>query len=475
MYRFYINGITNEYHFAELCRLFMDDHQFEVIPFNSPGMNSSLLGENSYLFNSSGSQGREEIKRKLYGVLSDITGAEMPWGTLTGVRPLKLAFQIALSISYGDETTDKKIERTRAEMKDKYLISDSKLDLLMDILRYQLDNVPAPDTCEDSLYVGIPFCPTRCSYCSFASNIGTAGEIETYLDNLIREIEYTGSKYKQAGRKLESVYIGGGTPTTLNPEQLERLITSVYHNFRIEPGSIEFTVEAGRPDTITQEKMDVLKSLGIDRISINPQSMKKRTMELIGRSHGPEQIREAFKIAEKTGFKTINSDLIAGLPEETAEDFTRSLQEIIELGASNITIHTLSVKHGSRLKQQDPEYFREKGRLVTSMLEKGSRMLYDSGYLPYYIYRQKHQTGGHENVGWCKPGTHSIYNIRIMEEKQTIIALGAGAIGKIYFPERDGLERVANVSNFRIYTERFEEILKRKDQYFTETHDSDKK
>ena len=221
--------------------------------------------------------------------------------------------------------------------------------------------------------------------------------------------------------------------------------------------------------------MDVLKSLGIDRISINPQSMKKRTMELIGRSHGPEQIREAFKIAEKTGFKTINSDLIAGLPEETAEDFTRSLQEIIELGASNITIHTLSVKHGSRLKQQDPEYFREKGRLVTSMLEKGSRMLYDSGYLPYYIYRQKHQTGGHENVGWCKPGTHSIYNIRIMEEKQTIIALGAGAIGKIYFPERDGLERVANVSNFRIYTERFEEILKRKDQYFTGTNDSDKK
>lgn len=475
MYRFYINGIKNEYHFAELCRLFMDDHQFEVIPFNSPGINSSLLGEDSYLFNSSGSQGREEIKRKLYEVLSDITGAEMPWGTLTGVRPLKLAFQIALSLSYGDETTDQKIGRTRAEMKDKYLISDSKLDLLMDILRYQLDNVPAPDTCEDSLYVGIPFCPTRCSYCSFASNTGTDGEIETYLDNLISEIEYTGSKYKQAGRKLESVYIGGGTPTTLNPEQLERLITSVYNNFRIEPGSIEFTVEAGRPDTITQEKMDVLKSLGIDRISINPQSMKKRTMELIGRSHGPEQIREAFKIAEKTGFKTINSDLIAGLPEETAEDFTRSLQEIIELGASNITIHTLSVKHGSRLKQQDPEYFREKGRLVTSMLEKGSRMLYDSGYLPYYIYRQKHQTGGHENVGWCKPGTHSIYNIRIMEEKQTIIALGAGAIGKIYFPERDGLERVANVSNFRIYTERFEEILKRKDQYFTGTHDSDKK
>ena len=225
-------------------------------------------------------------------------------------------------------------------------------------------------------------------------------------------------------------------------------------------------MEAGRPDTITKEKLDTLKRLGISRISINPQSMKDRTLQLIGRDHTADDIRKGYRLAKETGFDVINADIIAGLPEEDEKDFTDTLSEIIGLGADNITIHTLSVKKGSRLKENDPAYYRKNAATVSAMLDISRDMLTEAGFSPYYIYRQKHQIGALENVGWCRPGKHSIYNIRIMEDKQTIIGLGAGAVGKVYYPDEDRLERIANVSNYKIYSERFDDMLARKDEYY---------
>ena len=361
------------------------------------------------------------------------------------------------------ETSVSDMERTVME---KYLLSESKASLLADIADYQLSYVSGIPWEKASLYIGIPFCPTRCAYCSFASNVAPAEEHALYLKNLLREVSYAGCLAKENGTELESIYIGGGTPTTLSSSQLEELINGVAAAYDIDPASLEFTVEAGRPDTITKEKLDTLRKLGICRISINPQSMKDDTLKLIGRDHSADDIREGFRIARETGFEVINADLIAGLPDEDLNDFETSLREMIDLGAENITVHTLSVKRGSRLRENDPAYFRHNAETVSAMLDLSRDMLRSSGYRPYYIYRQKHQIGALENVGWCLPGKHSIYNIRIMEDKQTVVGLGAGAVGKVYHPAEDRLERIANVSNYRIYSERFDEMLSRKNEYY---------
>ncbi len=456
MYRFYINNIKDEYHYLELARVFLPDDGFEIIPYGDNKI-SHLLGKNSYLINEAGSSDRDEIKRELYETLGKITGTRPPWGTLTGVRPLKPALALCGSYSVSEMETI---------IRDKYLMSRDKSSLIADIADYQLSQNLSEPSDKVSIYIGIPFCPTRCEYCSFASNVAPAEEHKKYLGLLLDEIEYMGSLSCGNSANIESIYIGGGTPTTLSSEQLTVLIEKVADSFKTDPGKIEFTVEAGRPDTITEEKLKTLKEHGIGRISINPQSMKDETLRLIGRDHSSDDIRRGFKIARKTGFEVINADLIAGLPEEDVDDFKSSLSEMIELGAENITIHTLSVKKGSRLKEHDPVFYRRNTETVSNMLDLSRRMLTESGYRPYYIYRQKHQIGALENVGWCKPGTHSIYNIRIMEDKQTIIGLGAGAVGKVYYPEEDRIERIANVSNYRIYGERFEEMLQRKKLYY---------
>ena len=456
LYRIYINNIDDDYHYMELARVFLPDDGFETIAYSGKPV-AHLLGKDSFFVNGKDSEDREEIKRELYRLLSDITGMRPPWGTLTGVRPLKPALEICR------ESSVQEMERI---IKERYLLNDAKASLLADIADYQLSHVTGIPWEKASVYIGIPFCPTRCAYCSFASNVAPAEEHEAYLENLLREISYAGDLARESGTKLESIYIGGGTPTTLSSGQLERLINKVSESYRIDPAGLEFTVEAGRPDTITKEKLDTLKRLGISRISINPQSMKDKTLKLIGRDHSAEDIRNGFRIARETGFDVINADLIAGLPEECVSDFEASLSEMIGLGAENITIHTLSVKKGSRLKDNDPEYYRHNAGTVSDMLDLSREMLSSAGYRPYYIYRQKHQIGALENAGWCLPGKHSIYNIRIMEDKQTVIGLGAGAVGKVYHPAEDRLERIANVSNYRIYSERFDEMLSRKNEYY---------
>ena len=440
----------------ELGRVFLPDDGFEIIPFEGDKI-ADLLGGSSFLVNRQGSSDREEIKREFYDLLSGLTGMRPPWGTLTGVRPLKPALTIC---------AEKPVSELSEILESRYLMSREKSSLISDIAEYQMSQHLGTPWEKASLYTGIPFCPTRCAYCSFASNVAPAEARERYLEDLLRETEYAGKLAKEHGTELESVYIGGGTPTTLSADQLKRLIETTSVSFGFDPASLEFTVEAGRPDTITEEKLQALKSLGISRISINPQSMKDRTLELIGRDHNADDIRKAFAAAHETGFDVINADLIAGLPEENENDFEASLREIIELGAENITVHTLSVKRGSRLKENDPQYYRKNAETVSRMLGISRSMLTDAGFRPYYIYRQKHQTGALENVGWCLPGKHSIYNIRIMEDRQTVIGLGAGAVGKVYYPDEDRLERIANVSNYEIYSGRFDEMLARKDKYY---------
>lgn len=457
MYRFYINNIDNDYHYGELARVFLAEDEFEVIPVRVSDQDLPLR-KTSFLINKAGSDDRDTIKRELYNLLSDLTGMHADWGTLTGVRPLKLAFELLKESGSIQGMTDL--------LRERYLVSDSKAALLAEIAEYQLSNISGDPSSAAGLYIGIPFCPTRCEYCAFASNVAGKDAIAEYFSNLLKEIAYTGRLVREHGTDIESIYIGGGTPTTLEADQLGCLIDAVREAFDVDPASLEFTVEAGRPDTITADKLQVLKEHGIGRISINPQSMKDRTLELIGRDHTSEDIRNGYHLASDYDFDTINADLIAGLPEEDLEDFTRSLDEIISLGANNITVHTLSVKRGSRLRENDPDYYRRNTEIVSAMVDHARKRLSEEGFIPYYIYRQKHQMGALENVGYCRPGKHSLYNIRIMEEKQTIIGLGAGAIGKVYYPDEDRLERIANVSNYQVYSERFDEMIERKNKYY---------
>lgn len=458
LYRFYINNVDNDYHYGELIRVFIPDDDFEVLTINFTDCSNVLLGPKHFIVNSSCSDDRDTIKRELYHILESITGLHSDWGTLTGVRPLKLAFDIYNK--YGS------INLMKQELSSKYLVDDSKINLLTEILEYQLKYITGNPSEKIGLYVGIPFCPTRCAYCSFASNVAGGNAIAEYFSNLLKEVEYTGRLAVSNNTDIESIYIGGGTPTTLSAEQIGILIDKISDCFGIIPSEIEFTIEAGRPDTITREKLSIMKEHGISRISINPQTMKGHTLELIGRNHKPEDIINAYNLSSEYKYDVINADLICGLPEETLDDFKDSLEKVIELGANNITVHTLSVKRGTRLKDSDPEYYRRNTESVKSMLDYAHDRLSQEGFYPYYIYRQKHQIGALENVGYCKESKHSIYNVRIMEEKQTIIALGAGGIGKVYFPDEDRLERIPNVSNYQVYNERFDEMLDRKNKYY---------
>ena len=385
-----------------------------------------------------------------------------PWGELTGVKPVKLTRELFKGNPYNGRLPHDKPEVRRILTEERGL-SPEKADLLIEIYEYQQRVLKGENYTSAGLYIGIPFCPTRCLYCSFTSNQKPYEEVEKYLQALLQEIEYVGRRCRETGLGIETIYIGGGTPTTLDSGQLERLLDSVSHNFDLCKLR-EFTLEAGRPDTITTEKLAVARDHGVDRISINPQSMKARTMELIGRSHSPSDILRAFEIAGKSGIPVINCDLIAGLPEESVGDFENTLKTMIDLGPSNITVHTLALKRASRLIEQDTTYHETHSDVVSSMIELSGKMLRDAGYRPYYLYRLKRMAGALENTGWCRPGTEGIYNIRIMDEQQSIVALGAGGMTKVFFPEENRLERVPNVNNYEVYIDRLQEMLERKEQ-----------
>ncbi len=406
------------------------------------------------------------LKQELYKMVSTGLGRELPWGTLSGIRPTKIAMKLL-----DEGATDDEVFRY---MKDVYLASDEKAQLSVDIAKREkalLDKVDYDNGY--SLYIGIPFCPSTCAYCSFTSYpLGVwRKSVDRYLDALEKEIDYTAQKFYH--KKLNSIYIGGGTPTTLEPYQLDRLIRKIRCSFDLKD-CLEFTVEAGRPDSITREKLMALKKNGISRISVNPQTMKQETLDIIGRHHTVEDTIESFKLARELGFDNINMDLIMGLPEESIDDVKHTMEVIKELNPDNVTIHSLAIKRAARLtifkdRYQDMQMVNTQEHM--SVCEKYCKEI---GLEPYYLYRQKGMAGNMENVGYAKAGKAGVYNILIMEEKQTIVACGAGASTKRVWaePNPDGthrIERCENVKDVGQYIDRIDEMIERKQKLFEET------
>ena len=402
---------------------------------------------------------KNTLKQNLYEMLSGYTGESLPWGTLTGIRPTKIPMKLL------EEGADR--DAIASYMKETYLASDEKIRLSIDIAERELKLLSKIDYENGySLYIGIPFCPTTCLYCSFTSYplSAWAKRVDAYLDALEYEIDYVAVKF--AGKRLNAIYIGGGTPTTLEPYQLDRLIRKIKCSFDLSD-CLEFTVEAGRPDSITREKLLVLRRHGISRISINPQTMKDETLRLIGRHHTVEQTRESFLLALELGFDNINMDLILGLPGEDLTDVRRTMEQIRELKPDNITVHSLALKRAARLNMFKENY--KDYRMVNTQehMELVVSCAREMGLSPYYLYRQKSMAGNLENVGYAAHGKAGVYNILIMEEKQTIVACGAGSITKRV--SSDGrIERCENVKDVALYIEKIDEMIDRKRRLLAE-------
>jgi len=449
MFKINVNYFAKKDLIRELVDEFLPGDSYEVI---DEFIGDDAKGDVMISVNTSGDSDINAIKRELYRELSKVVDNPPDWGILTGVRPVKLAGELIERL--GRDNADK-------ILREDYLISENKRKLVLDIYEHQVRQFGKPKDGSVSLYIGIPFCPTRCSYCAFASNQEDYSEIRKYLEALNREIDYVAEEMSINNLYPESIYIGGGTPTTLSAEDLSLLMSRVKEAFDLELAR-EYTVEAGRPDTVDRDKLFAIKEGGAGRISINPQSMKAETMKLIGRAHEPRDIEIAFAEARHVGFDSINMDMIAGLPEETIDDFRDSLKMITEMNPENITVHSLAVKRASRLKEEDPEFYRKQADGVRAMVSEAFTELTREDYKPYYLYRQKHMAGACENIGYAKLGKEGLYNIRIMDEHQTNIALGAGGISKVYYPKDNRLERVANVTNYREYINRIDEMIERK-------------
>lgn len=401
---------------------------------------------------------KDHIKQTIYKVLEEVTGHGLAWGTLTGVRPTKLVMELVEEGVPEDEVLK--------EMETRYLCSKERARLGYDIVSTEkrlLDHIDYKNSY--SVYIGIPFCPTTCLYCSFTSYAirQYSSYVEEYLGALFKEIEYAAGCMQ--GKKLATVYIGGGTPTTLNADQLERLLIKVKECFDFSNVK-EFTVEAGRPDSITKDKLLVLKKMGVSRISINPQTMNQKTLDVIGRHHTVEAVKETFQMAREVGLDNINMDLIVGLPNETTDDVRKTLAEIGELNPDSITVHSLVLKRAAMLNMEKSKYGAFTFGDVEEMISLGKEFAKANEMAPYYMYRQKNTTGSQnssrENVGYAKSGKEGLYNILIMEEKHTILALGAGAASKFVFPTGGRIERIENVKSVRDYVERIDEMIQRK-------------
>lgn len=408
---------------------------------------------------------KNSLKRTLYRLLSEYTGVELPWGNLTGIRPTKIPMALL--------EEGKSEEEIARYMKETYFTSDEKIKLSIEIAERELELLHKLDYEEGySLYIGIPFCPTTCLYCSFTSYSMSAwkNRMDDYLSALEKELDYTAVKF--AHKKLNSIYIGGGTPTTLNPKQLDRLIRKIKCSFDLSD-LVEFTVEAGRPDSITKEKLMVLRNHDISRISINPQTMKQETLDLIGRHHTVQQTIDSFYLARELGFDNINMDLIVGLPGESLSDVADTMEVIRKLAPDNLTVHSLAIKRAARLNIQRERYQDFEIVNTADHIALTSKVAEEMGLSPYYLYRQKNMAGNFENVGYAAPGKAGVYNVLIMEEKQSIVACGAGASTKRVWvqPNPDGthrIERAENVKDVAQYIARIDEMIQRKQKLFAE-------
>ena len=396
---------------------------------------------------------KNDLKRNIYINLLKLDNKELPWGTLTGITPTKIVMEML--------ENDMSLEDIKKHLKEVYLVSDKRIKLCTDTAKNEFNILKKFDYKNGySLYIGIPFCPTRCLYCSFTSySIAQwKKDTDTYVEALCKELLAVSKMYE--GKKLQTIYMGGGTPTSLEGYQLSKILNIVKTNFDLS-NLLELTVEAGRPDSITREKLEALKDMGVDRISINPQTMQQKTLDLIGRHHSIEDIYESYKLARDVGFENINMDFIIGLNGETLEDVIDSFKKVRTFAPESVTIHSLALKRAARLNTENKREIMDND-LILSMINTATDTCADLGLEPYYLYRQKNMAGNLENIGFSKPGKECLYNILIMEEKQTIIACGAGTSSKIVFG--DGrIERIENVKDPKLYIERLDEMIMRKE------------
>ena len=398
---------------------------------------------------------RRLCRQTLYNLCREVTGIHPPWGSLTGVRPTHLLYEALDAGLTEDEAV--------ARLSSTFDVTEEKALLLRDVARAQR-RLPKPDNGQIDVYVGIPFCTTRCAYCSFSSGeLGKGKLVEPYLQALFHEMEEGARLLRQAGKKLRAVYVGGGTPTALNEDQLTRLLERL---MTLYPGAGEYTVEAGRPDTITPGKLRAIREAGVGRISINPQTMNDRTLQVIGRAHTAQQVEEAYAMARTEGMGHINMDVIAGLPGEHPEDFARTMEAAVRLHPESLTVHTLAIKRSSRMHLENAPL--PDGNEAAAMVRMGLETARQMGLAPYYLYRQKHMAGNQENVGYALPGHACLYNVDIMEETTHILALGAGGISKRIYPGEGQIGRAPNVSNIELYIARVEEMIGRKRALFLE-------
>ena len=433
----------------------------------------SLAGEKGEIGQMDRSRRKHLVVSALYEKLSKMAGKKLPWGSLTGVRPTKMFMQ-KLEEGVPDQEILNWIEK-------EHFVSEEKAELGLAIAKREKELLSRLDYENGySLYIGIPFCPTTCAYCSFTSYpiAQYLDRMDDYLDALCRELSYIADVSKE--KKLNTIYLGGGTPTSLSASRLDRLLTHLEQQFSYEH-LLELTVEAGRPDSITREKLEVLRNHGISRISVNPQTMQQKTLDLVGRRHTVEDVVQTFRLARELGFENINMDLIAGLPGEAPEDMEDTLRQIRELHPDSLTVHALAIKRASRLRQEQRSGEGFTGHLLsaedlTAMIDAAYRCAEEMGLVPYYLYRQKNMAGNFENVGYAEVDKAGIYNILIMEEKQSIIAAGAGASTKIVLPEEvempgskkkkmTNLIRIENVKNVDEYIARIDEMIERKGEW----------
>ena len=397
---------------------------------------------------------KNKLKQVLYKLLSQLTGQTLPWGNLTGIRPTKIAMGLIESGMSNIQTAE--------YMRNTYFTSKEKTALAITIANRERELLKDIDYEKGySLYVGIPFCPSICLYCSFSSSPlqRWKDQVDAYLDALLKELDFISEAMKD--RTLDTIYIGGGTPTTLEPEQLERLLGHINARFPVEQVK-EYTVEAGRPDSITREKLQAIRKFPVTRISVNPQTMNEGTLELIGRRHTVEDTRHAFALARECGFDNINMDIIVGLPGEQKEDVGHTLEEIKKLDPDSLTVHSLAVKRAARLNMFKEQYEEMEFINNQEIMDMAMKYAYECQMGPYYLYRQKNMCGNLENVGYAKVDKAGIYNILIMEEKQSILAAGAGASTKFVFQNGERIERTENVKDVANYISRIDEMIERK-------------
>ncbi|MBR4576591.1 MAG: coproporphyrinogen dehydrogenase HemZ [Clostridia bacterium] len=404
---------------------------------------------------------RRLCKQTLYDLCRKMTGIHPPWGSLTGVRPTHLMLE-ALGEGLSPEAAVERLVRD-------YDVTLPKAQLLAEIAAVQR-LLPAPDDAFMDVYIGIPFCTTRCAYCSFSSGeIGDGRLVPPYMDALEHEIRSCASLIAESGRSLRALYVGGGTPTALPEKDFRRLLSLIRECF---PSACETTVEAGRPDTLTREKLRAIREAEISRISINPQTMNDRTLQIIGRAHTARQVVEAYALAREEGLPHINMDVIAGLPGEGEAEFTHTMEEALRLHPESLTVHTLAIKRSSRMSLENAPL--PDGEMTARMVSLGLETARTLGMVPYYLYRQKYMAGNLENTGYALPGHACLYNVDMMEETSHILALGAGGISKRIWPDEGHITRAPNVANIREYILRVDEMIRCKKDLFLQAADPEK-